>query len=170
MCFTIFVYSIFSSFTMSVLDAELKSILQKNDVEVERFLRIYIYRAYIWRFIKWLSIVTGFLCAIYWVPILNWNASAIGRLGLIHSVHPFYNWEHLANARCLVDMGDTSAMHTFEEHHNIDPNSVPTDTCSICENLSKCSLFPVFSVENLLYGLGSLINSFNRSTIESQLW
>lgn len=123
------------SSAIPALNAELDAILQKNDVEVERFLRNYIYREYFRRFVKWFLVAISILCAIYWVPILNWNASAVGRLFLIKLVLPFYNWENWANARCLIEWSEPPS--TVEEY-SIDSNSVSPDECSTCENLCKC--------------------------------
>lgn len=119
------------------LNTELDAILQKNDVAVEQFIRNHVRRDYFRRFFKWFIVELVFLCAIYWVPALNWNATAVGRLALIKVVRPFYNWEILANERCLIGWGKSLAVHATDEQ-SIDTNSIAFEECSTCENLCKC--------------------------------
>lgn len=121
---------------ISALNKELDALLQKNDVEAEKLFRDYVRRQYFRRFFKWFLVVLAILCAIYWVPTLNWNAAAIGRLVLIKLVRPFYNWEKWADARCLIEWSHTSEMHETDENSN-EPNLFSLDECSTCENLGK---------------------------------
>lgn len=122
---------------ISSLNAELESIVQKNDVEVEKYLRNYVRRVNYRRFAKYFFVVLVLFGGIYWVPLLNWNASAIGRLALIKVVRPFYNWEVWTDARCLIDLSETSAERESEEHNTIDSNYIGSEECFTCENLSK---------------------------------
>lgn len=122
---------------ISSLNAELESILHKNDVEVEKYLSNYVRRVNYRRFAKYFLVVLALFGGIYWVPILNWNASAIGRLALIKLVRPFYNWEAWTDARCLIYLSETATGREAEEHNTIDSNYIGSDECFTCENLSK---------------------------------
>lgn len=115
------------------LNTELDAILQKNDIEVEQFLRNYVRRMCVRRFVKWFLVAWAVCCAIYWVPILNWNAAAIGRLALINVVRPFYNWEVWTDARCLIERNEVSD----ESHTTTDSNFIGSEECFTCENLGK---------------------------------
>lgn len=126
---------------ISALNKELEAILVKNDEEVDRFLRAYIRREYVRRFVKWLAVAMAISCAIYWVPTLNWNATAVGRLVLIKLVLPFYNWEQWSNTRCLIEWTEGSSVESIDEH-GFDSNVISSHECSTCENLSKCFLPP----------------------------
>lgn len=127
---------------VSALNAGLDAILKKNDVEVERLLRNYIQRESCRRFVKWFLVAISILCAIYWVPTLNWNATAVGRLLLIKLVRPLYNWENWSNARCLIEWSEPPSM---VEEYTIDSNSISSDECSTCENL--CKFFATIRLE-----------------------
>lgn len=131
---------------LSNLNTELDAILQKNDIRVEQFIRNYVRREYFRRFYKWFIVAFAFICAIYWVPTLNWNATAVGRLALIKVVRPFYNWENLDNERCLIGSGESLAVDVTDEH-SIDANSISLEECSTCENLSKFFVPPDFLMQ-----------------------
>lgn len=119
---------------LSNLNTELDAILQKNDIIAEQFIRNYVRREYFRRFYKWFIVAIAFVCAIYWVPTLNWNATAVGRLALIKVVRPFYNWENLDNERCLIGSSESLAV---TDEPSIDANSISLEECSTCENLGK---------------------------------
>lgn len=155
---------------ISTLNTELEAILQKNDIEVERLLCNYVRRVYFRRIGKWFLIALAFVCAIYWVPTLNWNATAIARLALIKLVLPFYNWENWANARCLIKADKSSTVHALDEH-TIDLNSITSDECSVCENLSKFLVggFPS-PIERLTRYTSLQLVSIDRSAVKSQFW
>lgn len=157
---------------ISALNKELEALLQKNDVEAEKLFRDYVRRQYFRRFFKWFFVVLVISCAIYWVPTLNWNATAIGRLVLIKLVHPFYNWEKWANARCLIEWSYTSKMHEIDEN-SIEPNLISLDECSTCENLGKffCRKKTIYYPEKI--PKKNSICSFDskhRPTIKHQFW
>ncbi|XP_055643249.1 uncharacterized protein LOC129779665 [Toxorhynchites rutilus septentrionalis] len=89
--------------------------------------------------IKWmqrvrLGILTViFWLAVYYVPLLNWNVSAIGRLVMVQ-VLPYWDWTQLYKSRCLVN--------TFNER--IDKVSYYRDMplfefCGVCENIEIIS-------------------------------
>lgn len=87
------------------------------------------------RCIKWLIFITILCSSIYYIPILNWNASAVGRLVLIKWILPYYNWQHLYNARCLVDKFE--AEQSVENGANNDYGGSDRDECEICESLGN---------------------------------
>lgn len=122
------------------LNSEFVSVLSSNktengvgNTEVVEFLRQHLQRIFIWRILKWCSVALTISFAIYYVPILNWNASAVGRLFMIHFVKPVWNWEHLANGRCLIDLPSRNGVIDFKT------NSIELfkEDCVICENLGN---------------------------------
>lgn len=130
-----------SKMNESTLNAELNALLERNDFVAEQFLRNYVRRVYFRRCIKWFVVALAIAFAIYWVPTLTWNATAIGRLALINLVLPFYNWEEWTNVRCLIESSETTVQ--MSDEHGSDSNSMSSEECSTCENLCK-----FLSIEN----------------------
>ncbi|XP_031634291.1 uncharacterized protein LOC116347716 [Contarinia nasturtii] len=122
------------------LDCELESILTNSDGsdEVTIYLRNYLRYSLLRRYLKWLlciSIVIAILCAsIYYIPFLNWNASAIGRLALIKLVLPYYDWQHLYRSRCLIEQAKEDKFTYKDEAKGY--YEFNKDKCAICEKLS----------------------------------
>lgn len=123
----------------TVLNSELETILSNPDgsEETEKYLKNYFRFSLLRRIVKWtiiLTIVFGMVCAsIYYVPFLNWNASAIGRLVMIKLVLPYYDWQYLYKTRCLLEK-DESSTSTVQYKDYSDFNK---DECAVCENLGN---------------------------------
>lgn len=119
------------------LNSELESILASstdND-EVIQYLNSHIRYRLLRRYLAWLGIITATVAilsaSIYYIPALNWNASAIGRLVLINCVLPYYNWKPLYNSRCLIERSQEG------EQIGKAYTEFTTDDCAVCENLGN---------------------------------
>ncbi|XP_055299919.1 uncharacterized protein LOC129567275 [Sitodiplosis mosellana] len=123
----------------TVLNSELEVILSNSDGsdEVKKYLKTYVRFSLLRRYIKcmiFVLIAIATVCAsIYYIPILNWNASAIGRLVLIKHVLPYYDWQHLYKSRCLVEKFGDGKTTSTEEYN--DYGELNRDDCAVCENL-----------------------------------
>lgn len=81
-------------------------------------------------------VIVGVLCSsIYYIPLLNWNASAIGRLALIKLVLPFYHWQYLYNSRCLIKTIPLEEPTVSVSDGNY--GGFRDDDCAVCENLGN---------------------------------
>lgn len=124
------------------LNSELEAILITPDGsdEVVKYLKKHLRYSLFRRYLKWLiytSIVISILCAsIYYIPLLNWNASAIGRLALIKLVLPYYDWQYLYRSRCLIEKAKEDKFSYKDENKAYDVFN--KDECGICENLGMC--------------------------------
>lgn len=125
----------------SELNSELEAILSESDGsdEVKKYLKTYVRLSIFRRYIKWLIFIStaiSIVCAsIYYIPILNWNASAIGRLALIKLVLPYYDWQYLYKSRCLVEKS-RDEVSTFDDEFK-DYDEFDRDECAVCENLGE---------------------------------
>lgn len=125
--------------SIAILNKQFEDILAPSNGtdEAAKFVKNYIQRSWIWRcvqiliFVALFTIVAGLL--VYYVPILNWNASAVGRLALIKLILPAYNWQHLYNSRCLMEI--STGEHVEKQQENID--EFRDDYCTVCENLGN---------------------------------
>lgn len=124
----------------SALNSELEAILSKPDLndEVKKYLKSYFRYSVLRRYVKWIVgilFITSIVCAsIYYIPILNWNASAVGRLVLIKLVLPYYDWQYLYKSRCLVEHFK-DGKSTAKGYKDYDVFS--GDECAVCENLGN---------------------------------
>lgn len=127
--------------SIATLNQQFESIfVHSNEIdETVKYLKSYFRRVFIRRCIQ-LLIVFGFLVSIYslvsYIPMLNWNASAIGRLALIKLILPAYNWQYLYNSRCLLE---TSASRPITRADNQQETYVGynDEECTICESLGN---------------------------------
>lgn len=114
------------------LNLEIENILKSSD-EAVNYLRNYLRRRMILKCIKWWIIIIAICSAIYYIPFLNWNATAVGRIVLIKWILPFYDWRPLHNARCLID-----APSRNNENIDLDGSSYSSEeNCAVCENFGK---------------------------------
>lgn len=127
--------------SIATLNKQFESIfVHSNEIdETIKYLISYFRRLFIRRCVQ-LLIFLGFLASIYplvyYIPILNWNASAIGRLALINLILPAYNWQHLYNSRCLIEISPTQRMISAD---NQEETYVAFDgeECTVCESLGN---------------------------------
>lgn len=125
----------------SELNRELEVILSEShgSDEAKKYLKTYIRLTTFRQYIKWIISITiaiTIVCAsIYYIPILNWNASAIGRLALIKLVLPYYDWQYVYKSRCLVEKFRDKVSTSNEELNNYEEFN--RDECSVCENLGE---------------------------------
>lgn len=123
------------------LNSQLEELLadSNDNDDVVKYLRSHLRYLMLRRLFKWFFIiaivVTILSASIYYVEVLNWHASAIGRLILIKWVLPFYDWTPLYNSRCLIENWQAEkptskdVMQTFDDFTK--------DDCAICENLGN---------------------------------
>lgn len=120
--------------TVQSWNKELEIILS-GDSETVKCLRNHFRRLFLWKCVKWLALMATICSAFYYIPVLNWNVAALGRLGLIKFVLPFYNWESWSSARCLIDSIRSPIVAVHNEDY--DYNNLARDECAICENICK---------------------------------
>lgn len=123
------------------LNSELEGILSTSNEteEVLKYLQNYLRHSFFCRCIKWfvlLSLVIASFClSIYYIPIVNWNASAIGRLALIKLILPFYDWKYLYNSRCFIESFPFEKPTEAGFYENDEETNI--DECTICEGLGN---------------------------------
>lgn len=129
----------------SELNHEFEVLLSSTSSDLDvTLLKTFIKKLFFLRCIKWLLITLLLYSIVYFIPVVNWNASAVGRLILIKLVLPFYDWQYLYNEHCLLnhmpihsnDVGTSTA--TYTEH---DYSEFNEDWCSTCENYGKKIIF-----------------------------
>lgn len=92
---------------------------------------------HLWRQIQYLSAIVFFAFAVYYVPFLNANLTACGRILLIKLL-PVWNWERLTDERCLLGPLFTENMYvTDAEHPFHSSQQLYRDDCVLCENNGK---------------------------------
>lgn len=126
------------------LNAEFEAILSETESSaseniVKCTLQNHLQRLFIRRCMKWLLVLVTLCSAVYYIPSLNWNASAVGRLALIKFVLPFYNWKYLYNADCLIKTWPTESYQASSKEENYADYNV--ENCAICETLGECFFF-----------------------------
>ncbi|XP_053671446.1 uncharacterized protein LOC128721692 [Anopheles nili] len=81
---------------------------------------------------KWLSVAVCFaaLClAVYYVPSINWHATAVGRLIMIELL-PYWDWTPLYRGKCLISKSkETSSSKKYEASFSF------PDDCMVCQNV-----------------------------------
>lgn len=119
------------------LNLELEGFLRSTDsAKYQKIIRKHLYLKFLLKQLRVPLVFAAVLCAFYYVPLLNWSGSAVGRIILIKWVLPVYNWQAWTSARCLIEAPSSS----YEDREVI-PDSVYADDCAMCENL--CKLFMV---------------------------
>lgn len=127
--------------SLEQLDKDFQSILesveQLNLPKVDVYsvfapLRWHLFRRKWIKRLKWCLLLVVLSLAIYYVPILNWNASAVGRLVMVQ-VLPFWDWRPLHNEKCLVKSFFSSKVESRSESRF--ENSPFFEECAVCENI-----------------------------------
>lgn len=83
------------------------------------------------------------ISAIYYIPFLNWNFTAVGRIILIKLL-PIWNWKPLHNQKCLIDWGwlgtqtDIKTTIKSTKFYEID--------CSTCVNYGNNIVFQFLNI------------------------
>lgn len=115
------------------LNTELENLFKSPDSDkCIKAIRKHLLMQFLLKRLKIPFILFVILCGIYYIPFLNWSASAIGRIFLIKCVLPFYDWEVWANARCLID---ASGENDLEATDNSVYKRIYIEDCATCENL-----------------------------------
>lgn len=123
------------------LNKELESIFANSNGtdEAIKYLKSYFRRSFIRRCIQFfilLGLLSLIYLLVYYIPILNWNASAIGRLALIKLILPAYNWQYLYNSRCLIEMSPTQQLKEAD-HQQEAYGEFKDEDCTVCESLGN---------------------------------
>lgn len=108
--------------------------------EAIKYLKSYFRRLFIRRcvqFVILLGLFASISALVYYVPILNWNASAIGRLALIKLILPAYDWKYLYSSRCLIEMSPTEQMIKSDQQQETPYGEFNAEYCAVCESLGK---------------------------------
>lgn len=81
---------------------------------------------------KWLKVlllIAFVLSAIYVIPFLNWNASAVGRIVMIKTLK-IWDWRYLYNVDCLIE-------RNVKKFVLNNPMNTVEEDCLFCENIGK---------------------------------
>lgn len=140
--------------SIAILNKEFESIFAHSNGadEAIKYLKSYFRRLFIRRCIQFfilLGLFASIYSLVYYVPILNWHASAIGRLALIKLILPAYNWQYLYNSRCLIEMSPTEQIINHQQETY---GEFKEEDCSVCESLGNFERtnVPVFPDKNFL--------------------
>lgn len=131
---------------IATLNKQFESIFSNsNEIdETVKYLKTYFQRIFIRRCIRlliFLVILISIYLLIYYIPNLNWNASAIGRLALVKLILPAYNWQYLYNSRCLIEMpmSTPSEIIRGDDQQESTYVGLSDEECTVCESLGKYS-------------------------------
>lgn len=127
----------------STFDKELENIFavcKNNPNENQLIVKIitrHLLQQHLWRQLQYLSVIVLLAVTVYYVPLVNANLSAIGRIFLIKLL-PVWNWERLTDERCLLGPLFTKNMYVTDADNQF--TSAPQlykDDCVLCENNGK---------------------------------
>ncbi|XP_055541717.1 uncharacterized protein LOC129727689 [Wyeomyia smithii] len=96
--------------------------------------------------IKIFVLIATALIAIYYIPVLNWNASALGKLAMVQ-VLPYLDWRPLYRDRCLVK----SLPWKWNSQGNrfYHQNELLAEDCHVCETINSIPSIKQLSFEYL---------------------
>lgn len=92
------------------------------------------------KLIAYSAVAFGICSLVYYVQLLNWNASAIGRIVMIKLLR-YWDWQYLYNSNCLISAPkkplDNDVGYLIDDDVG--------EYCESCENLSNFfSLISIF--------------------------
>lgn len=140
--------------------------------EAIKYLKSYFLRLLIWKCVRFVfllgSIATAIYLSVNYIPTLNWNSSAIGRLALIKLLLPVYNWQYLYNSRCLIEMSATQQVIRADEQEYYGDDS-EDEKCTVCENLgnfrrTKCLNVYQFTFRHVFIYLSVAIDEISNTS------
>lgn len=120
------------------LNNELEAILTSSTEEpnlILNMLRNHFHRLFLMRFCKWTIVPIFLFYVFFYIQILNWNVTAIGRLFLIKNLLPIYDWENWSNARCMIPI--KQIQDELKEYGGNNKIIQAQDECTYCEHLCK---------------------------------
>lgn len=128
--------------SMEALDQQFESIIQSvdtlqlSDMEIYKAfapLRWHLFRCKWTKRAKLAAVIAIVALAVYYVPVLNWNAAAIGRLAMIQ-ILPYWDWIPLYKERCLI-----KDFPEFTEKQSLSGTTflLSFEDCSVCESVGK---------------------------------
>lgn len=88
-------------------------------------LRINFYKSVL----KWIFGFILIVALVYYIPILNWNVSAIGRLVMLQLLQ-YWDWTYLYSADCLIP--SLNLLKNVENTKTFDTSII---NCDYCENI-----------------------------------
>lgn len=113
------------------LKKELDEILETCEDAVH-YVKSYLLRRMIIKCLIWWIIIIGICSAVYYVDILNWHASAIGRLVMINWILPIWDWRYLDNSQCMI----SAFRSPIEPIAELGTGNHRPD-CDVCENIGE---------------------------------
>lgn len=131
------------------LKDELDEILRTSD-EAVRYVKHYFRRRMIIKCLKWWIIIILICSAVCNIDMLNWHASAIGRLVMINWILPIWDWRYLYNSRCLISASQSSMEPIATAGIG---NYVADDTldCAVCENIGESRRYFCYVLNWLMF-------------------
>lgn len=89
-----------------------------------------LWKIWIVKYLK-IFVILGAICySIYYIDFLSWHFCAIGRILMIKAL-PFWNWEKLYNAKCLIEFPMQSPQSQTRKV------SLYEYDCVVCENFGE---------------------------------
>nr|XP_019531632.2 uncharacterized protein LOC109403282 [Aedes albopictus] len=157
-----------NALSVEALDQEFESIVQAigsmelSDCEIYKVfapLRWHLFRRKWVKRLKLVAVAVVVALAVYHIPFLNWNASAVGRLAMI-KVLPYWDWRPLYKERCLLKDFPGVVQKQSEPQR---PFALPLDDCAVCENIDfipkrKAVTYDYLNEHHLLRSLPVIIS------------
>lgn len=98
------------------------------------------------KFFKIFAVLTFLSSSVYYIPFINWNISAIGRIAMI-KILPIWNWKVHFNDKCLMPYFDVG-LRSYKTESKFE--NVYRDDCAVCETLGKKNGFGGKSILNFI--------------------
>lgn len=124
----------------SDINCELETILtSKIRDDVVRTIKKKFLTNFLCRCFKVFLVLLTFYAAIFYIPQINQNLSAISRLTITTILMPLFKCEYIYNERCLV-----SKYSHKKSQIGQDTDAIRDNRCAVCENLGKLTNFMLF--------------------------
>lgn len=139
------------------IDQELEVFLSsKSNDDVVRVIKRVFVKDFLRRCFKVLIALFTLYAAVYYIPQINQNFTAISRLAITTFVLPLFKWEHLYTERCLVN-AHSHEMDQIDQglDFDTDDTTIRDNRCAVCENLGN-----LLVIEPLLQSGETKINEF----------
>ncbi|XP_065091025.1 uncharacterized protein LOC135711978 [Ochlerotatus camptorhynchus] len=136
------------------LDQQFESIIQSIDtLELSDLgiykafapLRWHLFRCKLIKRATLAAVIAIVVLAVYYVPVLNWNAAAVGRLTMIQ-ILPYWDWIPLYKQRCLI-----RDFPEFIEKQSLSRTNIllSFDDCAVCESVEYVPKLEAISFDYL---------------------
>ncbi|XP_050088362.1 uncharacterized protein LOC126572776 [Anopheles aquasalis] len=115
-------------------------------------LRIKLIRERVWKLCKVVLLCALIALSCYYIPVVNWHVTAIGRLIMIELL-PFWDWTPLYRSKCLIERSGKEGVMEKPGPFRLMP-----EDCAVCENLGSMPVHANLTYERL-YSHGLMSNT-----------